>query len=112
MGSSEVSGGRRPSGEKVKALVVRRIFKVLDSCNSFYSNHQRGVIRGMVWALTGEDPGDPESAATILKILGIPIRESGQEFMIDPDWQTKHGFKVTAEDLKEWEEMEPSGKPT
>lgn len=101
------------SEELLKAAIVGRIFKVLETCNRHYSNHQCGVIRGMVWALTGEDPGNPESATETLSKIGVPFRASGGEFMIEPSWQLAHGFgPLTEEDLAEWEELGVEGAVT
>lgn len=97
------------SEEALKAAIVGRIFKVLENCNRSYSNHQRGVIRGMVWALTGDDPGDPEDATETLSKIGVPFRASRGEFLIDLLWLQDHGFgPPTDEDMAEWEELNPS----
>ena len=66
-----------------------------------------GVIRGLLWALTGADPGDQVDAAEVLRLAGIPHATKGDKYMIDPAWQVGHGLEPELAPwlLQEWGEV-------
>jgi hypothetical protein len=39
------------------------------------SAHHRGVIRGLLWAITGQDQGEPRTDAEVMRAAGIPVEE-------------------------------------
>jgi hypothetical protein len=45
-------------------MLRERYRMIRGSCNSHYTNYQCGVVRGMLWAMLGYDPG-PLSADDI-----------------------------------------------
>lgn len=60
---------------KIRLAILNRMQEATTQCNSTWFMHNDGVIRGLLWALTGKDPGTwllqryPEK---ILKLAGIP----------------------------------------
>lgn len=44
-------------------------------------DHTDGLLRGLLWALTGDDPGPNvvEDLPRVFRLAGIPFREEGSE---------------------------------
>jgi hypothetical protein len=66
----------------IRAAALDRMRALSESANASHRDHNDGVLRGLIWALTGSDPGtgiigtgDTEG---VLKLLGIPcVRRGG-----------------------------------
>lgn len=73
-------------------LLFDRLTAINQNCNRGHSTHNTGAVRGLLWALNGEDPGTLSSGdtATILELAGIPCREAGDQIEHatpgDADW--------------------------
>lgn len=72
-------------------IVMERIKAMSQSTNSFRIEAIRNQIRGMIWVMTGQDPGPIQATDQVCKVLKIPYRlvegdmtEWGTE--VDPDW--------------------------
>lgn len=66
----------------IQRAIEDRTHAVEQSCNSGHIAHNEGVVRGLLWALTGEDPGAHvfdryPSAAELFPVAGIPTRKVG-----------------------------------
>ena len=57
------------SEEEIKSAIANRVEAVSCSCNSTHILHNRGCIRGLLWALNGCDPGPYYLDNIINKIL-------------------------------------------
>ncbi len=64
---------------QVRLAALDRIRAMSGSCNAAHIDHNDGVLRGLIWALTGEDPGTYLTTDTfrVLQLLGIPARRVG-----------------------------------
>lgn len=63
------------SDVQLKLLIAHRLN---DADNMFHYDHQDGVFRGLLWALTGEDPGYgllTRRAEDLLRLAGVPYRK-------------------------------------
>lgn len=59
---------------QIRAAAVERIDALRGSCNEGHITHNDGVLRGLIWAMTGKDPGTyiTEDMARVFTLLGIP----------------------------------------
>jgi len=62
----------------IRRAILDRMNAIDQSCNSTHMTHNFGVLRGLLWALNGNDPGTLSAAlaADILKLAGIPCRDA------------------------------------
>lgn len=92
-------------GQHIEPDAIRRALFEFLFIRGADSSRAALVVRGLLWALRGEDPGTAWDVPTVLGLAGIPHRSTGGRVMVDPDWQRAHGFVVTEADMKEWEEV-------
>ena len=57
--------------------ILGRADALRKSCNSYHINHQGGVLRGLVWAYLGDDPGLIDDSEQLGNLLGGTIEEHG-----------------------------------
>ena len=57
------------SEEEIIDAIADRAVAVNESCNSYYTNHIQGIIRGLVWALTETDKGAMRNIDDISAIM-------------------------------------------
>jgi hypothetical protein len=57
--------------------ILGRADALRKSCNSYHINHQGGVLRGLVWAYIGDDPGVIDDSEQLGNLLGGTIEEHG-----------------------------------
>jgi hypothetical protein len=59
---------------QIREAVLDRLEAMNGSCNSGHIDHNDGTLRGLIWALTGEDPGCylTKDVARVLDLAGIP----------------------------------------
>jgi hypothetical protein len=72
----------------IKEAIINRFDAMNSSCNSHHINHNEGVIRGLLWALTGTDPqGElhPNGNYTVevLTLAGIPFHIENERVICD-----------------------------
>jgi hypothetical protein len=62
----------------IRRAIVERV-NAGEGQSRAYLDHLDGVLRGLLWALTGEDPGTylTEDLARIFTLAGIPHRVEG-----------------------------------
>lgn len=62
--------------DQIRAAILDRIDAAEGQCNSGYMMHADGVVRGLLWALTGADPGTRlfDDISKILSLAGLPVR--------------------------------------
>lgn len=76
----------------IRRAILNRIEAAQQSCNSTHLCHNEGVVRGLLWALTGEDHGTYLLADTerVFRLAGIPCRREGDRVIHavpgDDDW--------------------------
>lgn len=66
---------------EIRLLILERLRVVSGSCNSTHLTHNDGVFRGLLWAMTGRDPGTRllEDVGRILEAASIPFERVGEE---------------------------------
>jgi hypothetical protein len=76
----------------IRRAIVERVNAGEGQANRAYLDHLDGVLRGLIWALTGEDPGTYLSSdlARIFRLAGIPHRIEGKQVVFaepgDEEW--------------------------
>jgi hypothetical protein len=67
------------SAHQIRLAICERLKAIDGSCNQTHITHNEGVFRGLVWALTGKDPGTDllVNTETLLKLVGIPCSRDG-----------------------------------
>ena len=79
--------------KEIRALIVWRIARCSESCNSFHINHVDGQIRGLTAVLNNGVP--IHSRATTMDVLdyiGVPYTMDGDEVLFSDEWMQEHGF--------------------
>jgi len=61
----------------IRAAVLDRLKAMEASCNSTHLVHNDGVVRGLLWALTGVDPGSSCTVQHALDLAGFKTRLEG-----------------------------------
>lgn len=82
--------------DTIRRALVDRALQAAESGNRTHVEHTIGVIRGLLWALTGSDPserGDCGDLCFVLTEAGIPwrtLRGTRIEFALpgEDDWPT------------------------
>ena len=72
---------------QIRDVIKSRLEAIQGSCNSAHIHHNDGVFRGLIWALTGEDPGHylTKDCARLLDLAGVPyVRDSDGLRFRDP----------------------------
>jgi len=68
---------------RIKLAIADRLKEGASQCNSAWFDHNDGVVRGLLWALTGEDPGTyllSRRVEAVLKLAGFDYTKDGEEF--------------------------------
>jgi hypothetical protein len=58
---------------EIQELIIQRLQVVNGSCNSAYLDHNDGVFRGLLWVLTGKDPGTQITGDILLLLQAADI---------------------------------------
>lgn len=68
---------------EIRAAIEGLIDAMSDSCNSGHIDHTDGVLRGLLWALTGQDHGTylSEDMGNVLTLARIPYTEGEDGFL-------------------------------
>jgi hypothetical protein len=53
----DASVSERDIQNDIRALIVDQLRELHESSNDVYLAHQDGLFRGLIWALSGKDPG-------------------------------------------------------
>ena len=67
----------------IQAAVIDRLKAMEGSCNTGHLFHNDGVLRGLLWALTGKDPGTYlfGNIQNVLQLAGFETkRENGKVY--------------------------------
>jgi len=58
--------------DKIRFAIHNRLDVMERSCNNWHLNHNDGVVRGLLWALCGSDPGPgvTENSKRVLQLMG------------------------------------------
>ena len=61
---------------QLRKAIEARLDAISGSCNRTHLDHNDGVFRGLLWALTGVDPGTYllRDVAKLCELAGIPYR--------------------------------------
>lgn len=79
--------------EEIKALIVCRIYKALDSGSSSHVNAVRQQIKALIAVLNdGAAPDVPDHVPDILDLIDVPYVEYDDTLDIDPNWLAEHGI--------------------
>ncbi len=72
---------------EVRKAIIQRLAAINGSCNETHIIHNEGVFRGLIWALTGTDPGTGlgYDCSKMLTLAGIKNREEGGVTYFDSD---------------------------
>jgi hypothetical protein len=84
----------------IQSLVVYRILKCVESCNSYHINHVMGQIKSLVVVLNdGDISFNTEDIREVLTAAGIPWKPHPDNpkngWYIPRGWLKKRGFKVS-----------------
>lgn len=73
------------SDDEIRRIVLKRLQAVDGTCNQTLLAHTDGVMRGLLWALTGEDHGTEltRDVLALLKIAGVPAKLSADKQKVD-----------------------------
>ena len=75
---------------EAKILIMDRIKIASESCNSYQIKSIEDQIRGMIWIITGKDPGNLLTTEAICNVLNIPCKViNGMTHWgtaVDPEW--------------------------
>lgn len=65
------------TADQIRAAIENRIDAMSGVCNAGYRDHADGLLRGLLWALTGVDPGTyvTTDMRNVLNLAGIPFTE-------------------------------------
>ncbi len=80
------------TADEIRRTILARLKAVVGSCNRTHLDHNDGVFRGLLWALTGVDHGCYllRDVPRLLALAGIPCRVEDDELVHatpdDPDW--------------------------
>lgn len=79
---------------EIMAVIEDRLNAVEHSCNSTHTAHTDGVLRGLIWAYTGKDPGYHllGRIIDIYKLMDVPTRLMGDHF--------HYSLKTTESDIE------------
>ena len=70
--------------------VMDRIKVASESCNSHHITCVINQVRGMIWIITGQDPGILEDTEQVCKLLKVPYEKKETEIIwgteVDPNW--------------------------
>jgi hypothetical protein len=75
------------NADQIRKLIVVRLH-VLEGCKDHdYLYQHVGVIRGLLWAINGKDPGDIGRRDTVLDLINVPYdRDEDDKIWIDETW--------------------------
>lgn len=88
---------------EIRKAIINRLEAAQGQCNSHYMNHFDGVLRGLLWALNGEDPGahlSDEGSVHILELAKIPWRYNTKTEIVHYD----NGSSKWGEFVKKFDE--------
>lgn len=74
--------------EDIKTIIAQIMYKGDDiGMHSASLAHWEGLLRGLIWSLTGKDPGNHIlwHAADVCKLAGISYKEEGDRVIFDLD---------------------------
>lgn len=82
------------SKDQIRRAVLNRLEALQAGGGETHLDHNDGVLRGLLWAMSGEDPGTylSENVSNVLTLAGIPWRRDDSIEMIihaepgDSDW--------------------------
>jgi hypothetical protein len=65
--------------KQIQEAIIGRLTAMSGSCNRGHLDHNDGVLRGLLWAMSGEDPGTYLSTDTarVLLLAGIKHTREG-----------------------------------
>lgn len=79
--------------DEIRKAILNRLNAIDNNCNSTHRVHNSGAIRGLLWALTGEDPGtlSDGNSSRVMDLAGIPWHDVGNGVIEhatpgDADW--------------------------
>lgn len=80
---------------EIRKAIINRLDAAQGQCNSHYLTHFDGVLRGLLWALNGEDPGtylSNRGTPYILELAKIPWRYNTKTEIVhcdngDGEWE-------------------------
>lgn len=84
---------------KIRALIVEHLTMMEGLVSVDHKYHHAGVVRGLLWALTGEDCGESimRNVGRLLEFAGIPFDRDGEAVLISDEWLVEHGLEPGSE---------------
>ena len=78
----------------IRRVLVERLTDMQGNISTAHQYHDAGILRGLLWALNGEDPGQAciRKTGKILSAAGIPFDTDGDEVVISNEWLAEHGL--------------------
>jgi hypothetical protein len=81
--------------EQIKRLIVVKLYRLQGCGDRATIVKNIHIIRGMLIALTGKDPGDLDSVPDILDVIEVPYRWE-DSYYIDEEWLKQNNIKAEA----------------
>lgn len=76
--------------QQIREALLQRLKAVNGSCNETHLVHNEGVVRGLLWALTGEDHGTRllENVKHVLDLAGIKNKLSADGQQVEYEYES------------------------
>ena len=86
----------------IQKAIINRLDAIDSSCNSWHIQHNEGVIRGLLWALTGKDPETVSVSGLLttqemLKQAGINCRIESEQVVWWYPWEEEPAIPYVPE---------------
>lgn len=82
--------------QQIRAAIVDRVYCAADSCSGSHIAECMGVVRGLLWTLTGEDCGSLHKRSNdhILTLAGVPheVDHVDNMFTVSDEWCLANGL--------------------
>ena len=85
----------RLKSSQIRRRIVELLTIMQDNTSTGKQNHDAGIVRGLLWALTGNFPSQKEIRSTqlILDAANIPYEIMEEDVVVIPSsWLVKHGL--------------------
>ena len=88
--------------EYIRGEIYKLVEEMDGSCSSGHISHVEACIRGLVWALNGEDPESFHRRPTvdIFNAAGIPVLDHGDVVEVSNEWLVAHGIEPVEDETK------------
>jgi hypothetical protein len=81
--------------ESIRAAIVEQLTEAESAQDAGHRYHLLGIVKGLLWALTGFSPTASTTRATnrILNAAQVPYQWDGETILIPNEWLVEHGLE-------------------